>query len=74
MSTLCYRVEVTAESKKAICVSLDGDGIKHWIPRSQIQPGSQVHHAGERGVLGITTWFAKTAHLPQPQGAPSHGI
>jgi hypothetical protein len=74
MNTQSYRAEVTAESKKAICVSLDDDHVAPWISRSQIQRGSQVSHAGERGVLIVSEWFAKTARLPQPQGEQHHGI
>jgi hypothetical protein len=71
---ISYRAEVTAESEKALCVSLDGDGIRHWIPKSQILSGTQVSHTGERGLLVVSTWFARTAHLPQSQGESHHGI
>jgi hypothetical protein len=54
MNTQSYRAEVTRETDKAICVSLDGDRINHWIPRSQIQPGSQVRRRGERGLLVVS--------------------
>jgi hypothetical protein len=60
-----YRAEVTAESEKAICVSLNDDHAVHWIPRGQIQLGSQVHHAGESGLLIVSAWFAQTGRLPQ---------
>jgi hypothetical protein len=57
-----------------VCVSLDGDCQRHWIPRSQIQPGTEVHHDGDVGTLLVSEWFARTARLPQPQGEQHHGI
>ena len=59
-----YQAEVTRESRKAICCHLDGDTVDHWIPRGEIQPGSSVEHASDRGLLVLSDWFVRTARLP----------
>ena len=71
-----YFAEVFGESPKALCASLDGDHRVHWIPRSQLQPGTEVQRDGDCGLLFVNEWFARTARLPQPQpqGESHHGI
>jgi hypothetical protein len=73
-AAVSYQAEVTRESKKALCCHLNGDSVDHWIPRGQVVAGSQVSHTGDHGRLIVSEWFAKTAHLPQPQGESHHGV
>lgn len=44
------------ETSKAIFVNIEG--IKCWIPKSQIHDNSEVYKAGTEGTLVITEWIA----------------
>ena len=66
MSTsLRFDAEVIRETANALIAYLNGDGIEHPIPKSQILTGSQIHHAGDSGSLIVSDWFARNARLPQ---------
>ena len=65
--TITFTAEVIAVSPRALCVHLDGDNIKHWVARSQIQPGSQVSKLGDQGRLIVNQWLARVANLPAPK-------
>lgn len=57
-------VTVIGETEKAIdCRWAPDTHIAHWIARSQIELGSEVRHVGDRGLLVVSAWFAKTAKL-----------
>jgi hypothetical protein len=73
-SLIRYFAEAIGESDKAVCVHLDGARVAHWIPRSQMQPGSEIQHDGDVGDVFLSDWFVRTARLPQPQGESHHGI
>jgi hypothetical protein len=38
-----------------------GDNADHWIPKSQIAPGSEVKRRGDRGRLVVQKWWAAQA-------------
>lgn len=38
-----------------------GDDADHWIPKSQISPGSEVMRPGDRGRLVVPKWWAGRA-------------
>ena len=38
-----------------------GDDTDHWIPKSQIAPGSEVKRNGDRGRLVVQKWWAGRA-------------
>lgn len=50
-------VEVEKETDKAILVN-DGEDT-YWIPKSQIDEESEVHHEGDEGLLVIPEWLAE---------------
>ena len=57
-------VTVVGETEKAIDCRWGADThIAHWIARSQVKPGTEVRHIGDRGLLVVSAWFAKTAKL-----------
>jgi hypothetical protein len=65
MTTLRYRAAVINETNKALCCHLNDDHVAHWIPRSQLQPGSEIQRQGDSGLLVVTNWFAQQVRLPQ---------
>ena len=46
--------------------------IAHWIARSQLQPGTEVQHEGDRGIVVVPMWLAIRAKL-LPAEARAHG-
>lgn len=61
--TLSFEVDqVEAESDKAILVEIDG--VKHWVPKSQIHDDSEVYSkASGGGTLIVTGWWAEQKGL-----------
>lgn len=49
--------ECVKESTDAILVLFDGE--EHWIPKSQIDPESEVQGEGDDGELIVTQWLAE---------------
>lgn len=54
-------VTVEHETEKAILCNIDGEKI--WIPKSQIQPDSEVFELGTEGFLVVSRWFAERENL-----------
>jgi hypothetical protein len=54
--------QVEAESDKAILVEIDG--VKHWVPKSQIHDDSEVYsEKSGGGELIVTRWWAEQRGL-----------
>ena len=49
-------VEVVRDTELALLCTIAG--ARHWIAVSQVLPGSEVRHAGDRGRLVIPEWLA----------------
>lgn len=68
-------VVAVAETAKAIDVRFGTDlHLSHWIPKGQIQPGAEVRHLGDRGLLIVSKWFAMTAKLIPAEERASAGV
>lgn len=50
--------EATAETDKALLVSIDGDE-PIWVPKSVIDDESEVYSKGHEGTLVVAEWFAR---------------
>ena len=50
------------ETERALLVRFD-DASEHWIPRSQIQPGSEIAGIDDTGNLIVSQWFADNSNL-----------
>lgn len=48
--------KVLKETDSAILVLIDG--VKHWIPKSQVSDDSEIWAEGDEGTLTITEWIA----------------
>lgn len=54
-------VECVAETTDAICVIVDGK--EYWIPKSQVDGGSEITEKGDEGTLIVTQWIAEEKGL-----------
>lgn len=55
-------VEVKAETAKALLCVIDGD--EQWIPKSHIDPSSEIQSKDDSpGTLVITEWLAREKDL-----------
>jgi hypothetical protein len=61
-TVLIQHTTATRETDKAILVKF-ADGSEHWIPKSQLQPGSEVRARGDEGDVVISQWFADNSNL-----------
>lgn len=52
----------TRETDKAVLVVFES-GTEHWIPKSQLQPGSEVRARGDQGDVVVSQWFADNSNL-----------
>jgi hypothetical protein len=51
------------ETAKAIgCIWL-GHTQLFWVPKSQLQNGTQVAHLGDQGALVVSEWWARTSKV-----------
>lgn len=50
------RAKAIRETPSALLVVIDG--VKHWIPQSQIDDDSEVYKVGDEGKLVVSSWFA----------------
>ena len=55
-------VTVIAEIEKAILCDF-GDGVKHWIPQSQVDDNSEIWHKGDKGTLIVSEWITEQKKL-----------
>jgi hypothetical protein len=57
-------VIVVGETEKAIDARWGDDThIAHWIAKSQLLPGTEVQHQGDRGAVVIPRWLALKARI-----------
>lgn len=61
--TAYFTVEsVKVETDRALLCVFE-DGREYWIPKSQIQPDSEVMGKGDAGEIAIPTWLAEEKSL-----------
>lgn len=61
--TVYFTVEsVKVETDRALLCVFE-DGREEWIPKSQIQPDSEVNEKGDEGEIAIPTWLAEEKRL-----------
>jgi hypothetical protein len=66
-------VIVVGETEKAIdCRWGANIDVAHWVARSQLQPGTEVQHEGDHGLLVVPMWLAIKAKLLSAE-ARAHG-
>ncbi len=68
-TVLIQHTTATRETDKAILVKFE-DSSEHWIPKSQLQPGSEVRQRGDQGDVVVSQWFADNSKLFKAGGAP----
>ena len=54
-------VSIISETPNAILCVIDG--VKYWIPLSQVDDDSEVWKSGEEGKLVISEWIANEKRL-----------
>jgi hypothetical protein len=69
--TITYSAYCVGNSYRAVCVRLenvqmDSGWPEYWIPRSVIQPGSEIEVTADSGRLILPVWFIRQKGLPAP--------
>ena len=56
-----HNVVCKVETERAILCVIGDD--EHWIPKSQIEPDSEVQGLKDEGTLVISAWIAREKNL-----------
>ena len=62
--------KVTHESELSLRIITAGDQ-DHWIPKSLMQPGTEIETIGDDGLLVLPVWFALKELIPATPEAPA---
>lgn len=64
----CLECYVKAESDKAIGVQQFQDAELRWVPKSQLDPDSEVQGKFDKGTLRVKRWIAEEKGLEIDEG------